>query len=275
MKKLILVLVTVLATLAVGYSQKTKDFVYLGQMYGTFEHATQTMIKGKVNEFKQRHFWAEEVDGKIVKGKAITVEENKTLPLAFVNFTEEYNPEGIVKRSISYDFNGKVLQDIKVEAEREIIKKSEYYTSDTLTAYVKYKYAGRNLVEAIAYNPINDTIYMSVRYAYDPNGKIIKTETFDYNGNLQSYSLRTRNERGLQMKIENYNKEGKLTSQYDNKYNDKDERIETHQKVFISGLVSDFTFKYEYDKMGNNTVIVFLKDNKPFIYRVREIKYFD
>ena len=165
--------------------------------------------------------------------------------------------------------------DIKVEAEGKIIKKSEYYTSDTLTANVKYKYEGGNIVEVIAYNPLNDTIYMSVRYTYDPDDRIIKMETFDYKGNLQSYSLRTRNERGLQLKIENYSKEGKLTSQYDNKYNDKNERIEAHQQVFTSGVVSNFTFKYEYDKMGNYTAIIFLKDNKPFVYREREIKYFD
>ena len=69
MKKLNLVSIMVLATLALGYGQNPKDFVYLGQMYGTFEHATQTKIIGKVKEFNQRHFWAEEVDGKIVKGK--------------------------------------------------------------------------------------------------------------------------------------------------------------------------------------------------------------
>jgi hypothetical protein len=275
MKKTILVLFTGLAVLSAGCSKKTEDFVYLGQMYNTFEHATQTKIKGKVKEFKQTHFWAEDVNGKIVRGKSITLEDRKTLPIAFINFTEEYNQEGCVLKSTSFDENGKVLQEIRVEVDGKTIQKSGYYTNDTLSANVKYRYEGGNIVEALVYNPVKDTILMSAKYEYDQNGKINKIQTFNYKGEPQGYSLRTRNEKGREVKIENFNKDGKLTSQYDNIYDDKGDRIEAHQEVFTTGVVSIYTFKYEYDKMGNYTAIIFLKDNKPSIYRMREIKYYD
>jgi hypothetical protein len=275
MKKTILVLFTGLAVLSAGCSKKTKDFVYLGQMYNTFEHGVQTKIKGKVKEIKQTHFWAEEVDGKIVKGKKITTEDSKTLPMTFINFTEEYNPEGSVIRSTSYDENGKALQDIKVEAEGSMIHKSRYFTKDTLAANVKYKYEGGNMVELIATNPQNDTVFMSVKYEYDKNGKIIKTQIYNFKGEPQNYSLHTRNENGRDKMVENYNKDGKLTAQFESTYNDKDDRIFVHHHFLTTGVVADYSFKYEYDKTGNYTAIIFCKDNKPFIYRMREIKYFD
>jgi hypothetical protein len=278
MKRTILIMVTVLAVIAVGCSKKTKDFVYLGQIYGTFSHTMQKELKGKVKEFKQTTYWAEEVDGKIVKGKKITWEERNATnaPLMIINFCEEYNSNGIVTRNTDYDDQGKTLTDIKVDAEGKIMKRSEYYVNDTLRAYVKYRYEGGNLVEAVAYNPVNDTVYMSIKYIYDENSRIIQHQTFNFKGEPQGYFVHFRDGNGNEVRSENFNRMGKQTAQYDNFFNGKGDRIAVHQQYLSSNRVSDiYTFKYEYDEMGNYTAEILLRYNKPLIYRERQIKYYE
>ncbi len=273
-KKIIFIIGIAVAVLASGCTQKTKDFVYLGQVYNTFGHPGQEKIKGKVKEFKQMNFWAAEENGKIVLGKAVTTEDRKTTQLAR-DIMEEYNESGTLLRSTSYDENGKVLQDVKTNAEGKILQGSGYYMNDTLRANVEYKYEGNNLIEAIAYNPLNDTVFMSIKYEYDPNGYVIKLQTFSYKGEPEGYSIRTRNENGQEVQVQGFNKDGKLTSQFDYTYNDKGERITQHQQNFTTEVIIDYTFTYEYDKMGNYTAIIFYKDGEPFIYRAREYKYYD
>jgi uncharacterized protein YjhX (UPF0386 family) len=275
MKKTIFIMTIAAGVLVAGCKQEPKEYVYLGQLYNTWGHAGQEKIKGKVKEFKQTNFWAAEENGKVVKGKILTIEDRKSLANMGGDFTEEYNESGTVLRSTSFNENGKVLQDVKTTAEGKILLGSEYYMNDTLMANVKYKYEGNNLIEGIAYNPLNDTVFMTIKYEYDPNGYIIKTQSFNYKGEPQGYTILTRNENGQVVKVHAYTKDGKLNSQTDYTYNDKSERIAQHQQIFTTKVVIDYTFTYEYDKMGNYTAIIFQKDGKPLVYRAREIKYYD
>jgi YD repeat-containing protein len=275
MKKTFLIMGIAAVVLITGCKKEPKEYVYLGQLYMAWDHAGQEKIKGRVKEFKQTHFWAAEENGKIVKGKILTIKDRESLAGMGRDMTEEYNESGTVLRSTFFDENGKVLQDVKANAEEKILTVSEYYLNDTLRAKVKYRYDGNNLIEFIAYNPINDTVMMSFKYEYNQNGFIIKTQSYNYKGELQGYTIRTRNENGQVIQTQNYNKDGKLTSQTDYTYNDKGERITQHQQIFTTGQVIDYTFTYEYDKMGNYTAIIFHTDGKPLIYRAREIKYYN
>jgi len=274
MKKTIFILVVAAAVLVSGCSKKTKDFVYLGQLYGTFGHAAQEKIKGNVKELKQNHFWASEENGKIVKGKPVTTEDRKTTPLGN-DMTEEYSPSGIVLRSTSFDENGKILQDVKVEAEGKMVIKSSYIYNDTVIGYGKYKYEGEKPALLTGYEAKTDSVMMSMAYEYDQNGNITKTQAFNNKNEPGGYTLWSRDEKGNLLGFKSFNKDGKPTSQYDYTYDDKGNRIGHHQQDFAIGRVIDYTFKYEYDKMGNYTAIIFCKDGKPFIYRTREIKYYD
>lgn len=274
MKKTIFIIGIAVALLASGCTKKPKDFVYLGQLSGTFGHAAQEKIKGKVKEFKQTHFWAQEVNGKIEKGKVITIEDRKTTPLGN-DMTEEYNPAGIVVKSTSFDENGKVLQDIKVEVEGKMIIKSTYIYNDTVMGYGKYKYVGEKPILLTGYNAKTDTAMMSIAYEYDQNGNMTKTQTFNYKNQPGVYTLWSHDEKGNLLGFKSFNKDGKPTSQYDYIYDDKGNRTGHHQQDFAIKRVIDYTFKYEYDKMGNYTAIIFQKDGKPLIYRAREIKYYD
>jgi hypothetical protein len=94
-------------------------------------------------------------------------------------------------------------------------------------------------------------------------------------GEPQAYAIQARNTSGQPTKVQNFTKDGKLNSQTDYVYNDKGERTGHHQQIFTSNQVIDYTFTYEYDKMGNYSAIIFYKDNKPFLYRTREITYYE
>lgn len=274
MKNINTVLIIITLLIAAGCRNNTTAYVYLGQLYSTFGHGMQEKIKGEVKEFRQTHFWAEEVNGKIVKGRAYTIEDRKTDPLGR-DYAEEFNPSGGVVRSTTFDDNGNIILEVKVETEGKILRSSEYYMISTLRNRVTYRYEGERMVEAFTKDPANDTLMMSIKYEYDQVGNIVKTQNFNFRNEPQGYNTIERNENGSPIKTRSYNNDGKLTSLHDYTYNEKGERIGHHEENFNSGHTLDLTFKYEYDNIGNYTAIIFMRDGKPFIYRVREITYYE
>ncbi len=278
MKKSIFILAMAFAVLASGCTRKSKDFVYLGQMRGTTGFNAQEKIKGHVKEFKQTFFWAQEVNGKIEKGERITKEDTKIISLhewLLGSLIEEYSPSGIVLRSTLFNEYGENYQDYIVDADGKIINKVLYKIYDTVRVYGKCKYEGENPVLFTAYDAITDSTLMSIEYAYDQNGNITKTQTLNNRNEPTDYTLWNRDAKGNLVKVQYFTIDGKLIAQFDYAYNNKGERISQHQQNFSTGVVIDYTFTYEYDKIGNYTTIIYHKDGKPFIYCAREIKYYD
>jgi hypothetical protein len=273
MKKTVIILISVAAIFASSCSNGKKEYVVLGQLNGTFGHGTQEKMKGRVKEIKQTHFWAEEKDGKVVKGRVITTEDRKATPLGR-DYTEQYNTLGIVTRSTTYDENGKVLLDIKAISDVRTLKESDYYINDTLKNKVTYRYEGEKIVEASLKNPVNDTLLSAIKYEYDQKGQIIKIQNYNFRMEPQGYSLYVRDENGSPLKADAYNKAGKMTSLHAYTYDKKGDRNGHHEENFMNGEITNYTFMYEYDQMGNYTAIIFVKEGKPFIYRAREITYY-
>jgi hypothetical protein len=274
MKKNIFVMVLAIAVLFPGCKKETKDFTIIGQLYNTWSHGSQEKMKGKVRELKQTHFWAAEENGKVVKGKPVTAEDRKTTPLGR-DFVEQYNESGTTTRYTSFSDDGKPAMDVKADVDGKIFKGAQYFLNDTIWGYAKYKYDGDKLIEADGFNPHNDSLMSSIKYTYDANGYISKIQAFDSKGQSIGYVERTRNTEGLEVVVSNFDGNGKETSQLDYTYNSKGEKINHHQQIFTSGKTIDYTHKYVYDKMGNATAIIVYKDGKPFIYRAREIKYYE
>lgn len=274
MKKCAFLLLTAFAVLATCCNQKPKDFVLLGQHYNTYGYPSQEKIYGRVKELKQSTVWALEENGKVVKGKPVTMEDRKTTPLTY-DLAMQFDANGANIMFKSFDENGKVLTDIKATGEGKIFLRSDYYTNDTLAGYGKYKYDGNNLVEISGYNPLNDTLLMSARLTLDKGGMDIKSQTFNYKGEPGAYTEYKHDENGNLVKVQSYLKDGKPSTQYDYTYNTKGERIAHHQQNFATGQVIDYTFTYEYDKSGNYITMIYYKDKKPFLYRTREITYYE
>jgi len=273
MKKSLFALVTFTVLFASANSQDTKEFVVLGQLNGTFGHGTQEKLKGKVKEIKQTHFWADVKNGKTVKGRIVTTQDRKATPLGR-DYDEKYNELGIVTRSSTYDENGKVLLDIKASSEGKILKEADYLINDTIRTRVKYKYDGEKMIEADSKNPANDTLVSAIKYEYDQKGQITKVQNYNFRMEPQGYSLYDRDENGSPLKADAYNKAGKMTSLHAFTYDKKGDKNGHHEVNYSNGEVTNYTFSYEYDKMGNYTAIIFIKDGKPFIYRAREITYY-
>jgi hypothetical protein len=244
-------------------------------MKGTYRYNAQEKIKGHVKEFKESYFWAQEVNGKIGKGERITKKDGETTSLDNHIMTEEFSSSGIVLRSTLFNDNGENFQDYVVEADGKLINKFLYKVYDTVTVYGKYEYEGEKPVLLTAYNAKTDSVMMSLKYEYDQKGNIIKTQTFLNKNEPTSYTLFNRDVKDNLVKVQRFNKDGKLTMQFEYTYNKKGERITHHHQNFITGVVTDYTLTYEYDKMGNYSTIIYHKDGKPFIYCAREIKYYD
>jgi hypothetical protein len=274
MRNTAIAMFTAAVVIVSGCRHQTEDVVYLGQLFNTFGHATQERINGKVKVLKQTNFVADEKNGKVVKGRVFNNEDWKATPLGR-DFREEYNISGGVIRSTSYDESGKVMLDVRAEADGRILTGSEYYMNNELRYKVTYRYEGDRLVEALANDPDTDTLITKVKYEYDEKEYILKVQNFDFADFPQDYTLFDRNEKGHPVKVLIYNKEGQLTSLHDYFFNNKGERIGQHEENFNSGVILDLTFMYEYDRKGNYTAIIYSKNGKPLIYREREITYYE
>ncbi|MCX6335462.1 MAG: hypothetical protein NT092_14375 [Bacteroidia bacterium] len=275
MKKLFIALVAMAAILAFACTQKPKEFVYMGQLYGSWNYGQQEKIFGKVKEFKQTHYWAEVADGKIIKGKGITTEDRKTTVLGN-DFSQTFNEAGAALSFRSVDENGKAITDIRATAEGKFIRKAEYFNADTLAGIGLHQYEGDVLVRIDGYMPRNDTIQLNIKFESDADGHLKKMQYYNKKNEPQGYTIFERNENGQVVKFQSFNATGTMTNQTEYTYNGKGNRISQHEQVFgTNARVTDYTYQFEFDKMGNYTAIIFLKEGKPFIYRAREITYYE
>jgi len=215
MKRTDLILVTVLAVIAIGCSKKTKDYVLTGQLYYTPSPGYIEKIYGKVKEIKITNYLAKEENGKFVKGNEFTAEDRKTFNNMEPTFREEYNPTGIILKSVSYDQKSKVTSYCLAESSGKRINKVMYYSADTVNAYGKTTYNENFLEEVKYFNPKNDTLYMSVKYEYDQNGNRTKLQTYDYKGEPGAYTLYKYNDKGLIVQCKSFDKSGKPAYQSD------------------------------------------------------------
>jgi hypothetical protein len=276
MKRPVMNLVILLAALAVGCSQKTNDYVLTGQLYSTPSPGFIERINGKAKMMKITNYLAIEENGKFVKGNEFTAENRKTFNNMEPTLMEEYNPAGTILKTVSYDEKGKVTSYCAVEGTGTKIDKMVYYSADTAMANGKTLYNNNLLEEVKYYHPKNDTLYMSIRYEYDPNGNRTKLQTYDYKGQPGAYSLYKYNEKGFLVQVQQYNKSGKLTGQTDITRGDKGERLTTRGEVFgTNSRVVNYTFENEFDKMNNWIKLLIYVDGKPLIIRERKIEYYE
>ena len=254
--------------------QNPDNYILVGQLYSTQPFGFPEKIIGKVQSLKEVNYWAEEKNGKVVRRNVITTEDRKTTPMR-MNFMEEYNSSGTVTKSVTLNENDEEIAYCNVEAEGKIIKKVMYYNNSILGLYTKNTYSGRNLTESKFFNANNDVFVRRIVYDYDQNGNRIKVQAFNNINTPGGYSESAYNEDGLLEHVKSYTATGTMIELWDYTYNNKGEKLTHHQENLITRVKINYTFKYEYDKMGNWIKFIYYKDNKPFILREREIKYFN
>lgn len=274
MRKLILIACIALSISDVCVPQKANDFVLLGQLYGTQPFAFFETLKGKVKELKQTNYLAAEENGKAVKVRILTTEDRKTAPSGR-DYFEEYDSSGTILKNGVLDETGRLLEYWDVDADSGKILSAAYYNNDILRANIKTKYNGSQLEEVIYLLPGSDVQLRRVLIQYDQNGNRIKYQFFNNRNEPNGHNDFTYDDKGHLEALRGYIRTGQMNSIYKYTYNDKGDRITEHQETFPDGNIIDYIFEYEYDKMGNYVKKVYIKNNKPLIYRDRQISYFD
>ena len=273
MKKSLLLAALFVCISVVCFAQKTANSVLVGQLYGTQPSSFFDKLKGRVKELKQTNYLAGEKHGKPVKVRILTTEDRITAPSG-KDYFEEYDQFGTILKCGVLDENGKLLEYWDVDADSGKILQAFYYVNDILRYDIKVKYQGNNLVETNYYQPGTNILMKGIKYNYDEFGNRTKFQFINSANMVISYNVYTYNTQGLVESMKAYNRAGFMTAIYSYTYNSKGHRITQHQETLADGDKRDYVFKYKFDKMGNYTRVVYYKDNKPLIYRERQIKYY-
>ncbi len=273
MKKSVLITAITLLISVNCLAQQTENSVLVGQLYGTQPSSFFDKLNGRVKELKQTNYLAGEKHGKPLKVRVLTTEDRKTAPSGR-DYFEEYDQYGTILKSGTLDETGKLLEYWDVDADNGKILQAYYYVNDVLRNDIKVKYDGNNLVETNYYMPGTNILTRGIRYEYDESGNRIKLQFINLANRVLSYNVYAYNTQGLVESMKAYNSVGIMTAIYNYTYNSKGHRMTQHQETVADGDKRDYVFKYKFDKMGNYTRVVYYKDNKPLIYRERQIKYF-
>jgi len=274
MIRIFLVVIIFLSLQSSGISQPKKDFVLLGQLYGTSPYQFYEKLRGNIKEFKQLNYWAKEEAGKTVKGNLITTADRRTTPMG-KDYFEEYNSSGIIIKHGVLDENGKLLEYWDVDTDSGKILKAYYYTNDILRSEISFRYDGEYLVEEKYLLPGTNQMVKSVSMEYNSEGKVTKHSFFNFRNEPAGHDEYTYNNAGLIESIKVYLNTGTLNIVYNFTYNSEGEKIKQDQENFINGDIRSYKFEYGYDDRGNCIKAIFIMNDKPFIYRERLIKYFD
>jgi hypothetical protein len=162
-----------------------------------------------------------------------------------------------------------------VDADSRNILSAAYYTNDILRANIKKRYNGDNLEEVIYLLPGTEVQMRRVVIGYDQNGNRIKYQFFDNRNQLTYINEYIYNDKGHLEVFNVYSNTGQQTAVYRYTYDNKGIKLTQHQETYQDGDIRDYRFEYEFDEIGNYVKVIFIKDNKPIIYRERQIKYFD
>jgi hypothetical protein len=255
-------------------SQQTNDYVFLGQLYGTTTFGFFEKLKGKVMEIRQTNYFTREENGKIVKVRILTTEDRKTSPSGR-DYFEEFNSSGTIIKEGVLDENGQILEYWDVDADSGKILSAAYYTNDILRANIRTKYNGNYLEEITYLIPGTEVQMRRVRIKYDQDGNRTEYQFFNNRNQPGSRNEYIYNEKGLPEAFNVYSATGQLIEIYRYTYNDKGFKLTQHQETYLNGDIRDYRFEYEYDDKGNYVKVIFMRDNKPAIYRERQIKYFE
>jgi len=225
-------------------------------------------------EIRQTNYFAMEENGKIVKVRILTTEDRKTTPSGR-DYFEEFNSSGTILKEGVLDENGRLLEYWDVDADSGKIISAAHYINDILRANIKTKYNGKNLEEIIYYLPGTELQLRRVLIEYDKNGNRTKYQFFNNRNQLLSINEYIYNDNGYLEVFNVYSSTGSQTAVYRYTYDANGTKLTQHQETYQNGDIRDYRFEYEYDDKGNYVKVIYIKDNKPVIYRERQIKYFD
>lgn len=255
-------------------SQQEERFVLLGQLYGTAQFGFPEKVKGKVRELRQLNFLPAEENGRVIKVRPLTTTDRITAPSG-KDYFEEYDSSGIVIKSGTLDENGKLIEYWDVDTDSGKIERAFHYSNDRLVSEINVLYKENKISQIQYLIPAKNILLRGVSIDYDQNGNRIKYYYSNGRGITVSTTEFFCNDKNQIDSIRSFNITGRPTIIFRYGYNDNGDKISQQQENYVDGDIRAYSFVYEFDKMGNYITMIFMKDNKPIIYRERQIKYYE
>lgn len=268
MKKILIIIM--LTSAAIGCKNEAPRTTMLG--LGTPYFFANEFMKGQVKQVTETIYWAKDINNQIQKGEAVTWKELDSMQFSH-SFTAFYDENGQITRSEYFDENGKVIEYWNGVKENNIVTVGNYFLRDSNTMNFYYNYDDKGgLIEASTRHPLMDTLF--TKWIFTNNDKLLYDyiETYNYNNELQGKNVLQRNEDGLILKLEYYNKNDSLTFVDNLTYNDKN--ILDSQESFFKGKSNGlWNYTYDYEANGNWSTVICSINGKPLFIAEREYVY--
>lgn len=245
MKKLIL-LSAVIALIFVSCKESIPEETTVLSDFTPF-YRMPMVLKGKVKSLKSRTYWAEEHDGKIVKGEIITRLERDSLNY-MSDFNIKINIDGIPTRIEYISYDGKINHTELDVTDGKIVG-GKSFTDGKQSTYFSEEYddSGR-LIEGFSYRYGADTLISRMEASFNENGQ---KDEWVY-----------------------YNNKNELTRKH--KFIWKDANLIDQHNVYNADGSLSYTMKLEYDEDGNwKTASFEYPDEDIHYFEIKDIKFDD
>ena len=173
MKKIILVILSVLCLVSCNQSEKKNDL-------------TEENLKGKVKSITENTYEAVDKFGQIEKGDVLV---DSSAVYTDDGHFKIYNEKGNKIEENYYNSNGSLIykNTYKYDEKGNIIEENYYNSNGRLYSKTTYKYDEKgNMIEDNFYDSDDGSLIYKNTYKYDEKGNNIEKNNYDSNGRLDS-----------------------------------------------------------------------------------------
>lgn len=161
--------------------------------------------------------------------------------------TQNYNQEGLLTETVSYDNDGSVQYKYKYEYDNNgaRVKTTRFNSSGKMVCYYKYDYNEfGNKVKAYRYD-LNGNLEEYYVYEYDADGNLVDEEWFSPPGK-EVYNIENDYDRGMKTSSYTYDENGDLIYKYVFRYDEKSKIIEESRYDSDNSQVGIIQYVYKY-----------------------------
>ena len=196
MKKIILVILSVLCLVSCNQSEKKNDL-------------TEENLKGKVKSIKETLYEAVDKFGQIEKGDVLN------------NYFNIYNEKGNKIEENRYDSDGSLYfkDTYKYDEKGNKIEENRYNSDGSLYSKTTYKYDEKgNMIEDNFYDSDDGSFIYKNTYKYDEKGNKIEEYHYDEDGKFIYKNTYKYDEKGNIIEEKIYHSDGRFGNTYTYKY---------------------------------------------------------
>jgi hypothetical protein len=249
MKKLIILLVVILAAVPGCKDKKTADYTWLGD--SSPYNILQDKLKGKVASVTEKAYWAVPEGDKFIKGAKMTRKELDSLAATY-DFTAVYDADGYMLSCVTTDENDKTIGRWDMTKTGNEAGREEYRSGDTLRRYVNVRYndKGRAVLYEV-FNAIADTLIQKIEFTGRDHNDTTIIIYLNHRGEVTMKGFEITNDMRLTVSAEEYGPDGSYRGGVQMKYNDKGFLSELNSLDPGKNIAETYYITYEYDDHGN------------------------